>query len=79
MKLYIAGSLSCAATYVNDATYEGSKTRIRNNCVFEQKPFPGNKGVELEVEAFGEWIQEPFEFICTERKIGNKKEFLVQY
>ena len=40
MKLYIAGSLSCAATYVNDATYEGSKTRIRNNCVFEQKPFP---------------------------------------
>ena len=80
LKLYIAGSLSCVATYCNDASYEGLKqSKIKNNCIFEQREFNGNTGVELRVEEFGEWIQEPFEFICTEAKIGNKKEFLVQY
>ena len=31
LKLYIAGSLSYSATYANDATYEGSASRITNN------------------------------------------------
>ena len=80
LKLYLAGSLSCASTYCNDATFKGlTNTRIKNNCVFEQREFTGNKGLELEVEAFGEFIKEPFEFVCTEAEIGKKKEFLVQY
>ena len=55
LKLYLAGSLSCAATYANDATFESStQTRIKNNCIFEQRKYIGNIGVELEVEAFGE-------------------------
>ena len=79
MKLYLAGSLSCVATYINDATYEGFDPNIQNNCLFEQRLFTGYTGIELQVDAFADWIKDPFEFIHTEETIEKYKEFLVAY
>ena len=66
MKLYLAGSLSCVATYINDATYEGFDPNIRNNCLFEQRLFTGYTGIELQVNAFADWIKDPFHALFAE-------------
>ena len=77
--VYIAASLSCIASYMNDANFISSETTIQNNCLFQQERFMGDTGIGLKTSELYEWCQSCIMYILTSRRVPSRAEFLVAY
>ena len=77
--LYFTGSLSCAASYVNDATYGNNPCNVLNNSIVEQISYPNPCGIALRVDEFMQWVMNAPMSIKTVQPIPYKGEVLAGY
>ena len=81
LELYILGSLSCAATYSNDAEFNGwgekpkKKGVIQNNCYLTYAELPNDQTIE----GFLNWLKSCPIWIETFETITFGEEFLTEY
>ena len=80
--LYMVGSLSCAATYANDAEFSGWETKkrkrdstISNNCfLWESAPLDTKT-----VQGFVKWLKSCPVWLYTSAQIKYQEEMLCKY